>query len=79
MATVSGVAVIGDYATPGTNAAKVAALLALIPNPDASNAGGSGTTAGGTSNSYLDEMSPAAAVQIRAELASLAANVDEVA
>lgn len=61
-----GVQVIGDYATPATNKAKVNALLALIPNPDTTSS--SGAVAGG---GFLDEMSPAAAVQLRVELLAL--------
>lgn len=64
-----GVQVIGDYST-GTDRAKVNALLALIPNVDSTSS--SGAVAGG---GFLDEMSPAAAVQLRVELTALAAAV----
>ena len=78
MGATTGVAKIGDYTTPVGDANKVAALLALIPNPDASNAGGSGTVGGGpqgAANTYLDEMSPGCATQLRVEIAALAAAV----
>ena len=64
-----GVQTIGDY-TQGSPRAKVNALLALIPNPDSTSS--SGAVAGG---GFLDEMSPAAAVQLRVELTALAAAV----
>lgn len=78
MSATSGIATIGDYATPTTNATRIAVLLALIPNPDAS--GSSGAVAGGgtgSTNTYLDEMSPAAAAQLRVEIAALAAVLEE--
>lgn len=67
-----GVQVIGDYATPATPRKKVQALLALIPNPDTTSS--SGAVAGG---GFLDEMSPAAAVNLRVELTALAAAVPD--
>ena len=70
MSSAQGIQQIGDYATPATNAAKVNALLALIANPDTLSS--SGAQAGG---GFLDEMSPAAAVQLRVELTALAAAV----
>ena len=70
MAAVTGITVIGDYVTAGTDQAKVLRLLALIPDVDSTSS--SGAQAGG---GMLDEMSPAAAVQIRVELTALAANV----
>lgn len=75
MGATTGVAAIATYS--GSSAAKVAALLALIPNPDA-GANGTGAVAGGSygqNNTYLDEMSPAAAVQLRVELAALLASL----
>jgi hypothetical protein len=71
--TTAGIAAIGDYATPSGDPAKVQALLDLIANTD--NTSSSGATAGGASNSYLDEMSPAAAIQLRVELTALKAAV----
>lgn len=70
MAATTGMAKIGDYTTPSGDPAKVQALLDLIPNPDATNAGGSGV-GGPAGNSYFDEMSPAAAAQLRVEIAAL--------
>jgi hypothetical protein len=74
MANTSGMKTIGDYATPATNKLKAQALLDLIPNSD--TASSSGAVAGGTNgakNTHLDEMSPAAATQLRVELAALVA------
>lgn len=76
MSSVTGIAVIGDYVTPASDPLRVTALRNLIPNPDA--AAGTGPVGGGgqgTANSYLDEMSPSCAAQLRVELASLIANV----
>lgn len=76
MGATTGIAKIGDYTTPVGDANKVAALLALIPNPDA--VPGTGAVAGGgygQTNTYLDEMSPAAAAQLRVELIALQAAV----
>lgn len=69
MAAGTGVAAIADYTT-GTDPQKVAKLLALIPDVDTTSS--SGSQAGG---GFLDEMSPAAAVQLRVELTALMANV----
>lgn len=57
-----------------TDNLRVLGLLALIPNPD-TGIGSSGSNVPGTGNSYLDEMTPACAAALRAELTSLAANV----
>ena len=70
MASPQGVSTIGDYVSAGSDPAKVLRLLALIPDVDTVNS--SGAQAGG---GFLDEMSPAAAVQLRVELTALAANV----
>lgn len=59
----------------GTNKNKVAQLRALIPNPDAPT-GGSGAIQGGFG--YLDQMSPGAAAQLRAELIALEASITNV-
>ena len=79
MGASAGVGVIGDYATPATDADKVQALLDLIPNPDAPH--GTGAVAGGNQgivNTYLDEMSPGAAAQLRSELLALKSEVAAV-
>jgi hypothetical protein len=75
--STQGIAKIGDYATPGTDAHKVAALKALIPNPDNTSSSGA-TGGGGSTNSYLDEMSPACALQLLVELTALQAAVAQV-
>lgn len=74
MASTDGIQPIGDYATPATDKLKVQALLDLIPNID--SPGSSGSQAApklnqGRGNSFLDEMSPAAANQLRVELTAL--------
>lgn len=76
MSVTTGIAAIGDYATPSGDPAKVAALLALIPNPDStSSSGATGGGASGATNTFLDEMSPMCAAQLRVEIAALAAVV----
>lgn len=77
MGATTGLAAIGDYATPSGDPAKVQALINLIPNPDAAT-GSSGAVAvppNGTTNTYLDEMSPAAAAALIVELTALKAAV----
>lgn len=73
MPATQGMARIGDYTTPVGDANKVAALLALIPNPDSSigSNGAIAVPAAPRTNSYLDEMSPACAAQLRVEIAAL--------
>lgn len=80
MGASTGIGVIGDYATPATDALKVQALLDLIPNPDAPHGSGAMAVSGanGVTNTYLDEMSPGAAAQLRAELLALKASVAAV-
>lgn len=76
MSAISGVSPIGDYTGDATAGAAIDKLLALIPNPDAAH--GSGAVAGGNQgilNTYLDEMSPGAAAQLRVELLALKAEV----
>jgi hypothetical protein len=76
MTALSGVSVIGDYSGDATAGAAIDKLLALIPDPDAPH--GTGAVAGGaqgTLNTYLDEMSPGAAAQLRAELLAMKAEV----
>lgn len=77
MGSTTGVIKIGDYTTPSGDPAKVQALLDLIPDPDSANSSGSIAQAAGQSaaNTYLDEMSPAAATQLRVELIALKAAV----
>lgn len=73
MGATTGLNAIGFYIA-GTMAARLDALLALIPDPDAALANnGAVGGGGGATNTYLDEMSPAAAAQLRVELASVIA------
>lgn len=60
--------IVAQLSTSGitTTDALFDALIALIPDPDAAH--GSGAIQGGEGN--LDEMSPAAAAQLRVELAA---------
>lgn len=71
MAATTGIAAIATYdgVTAGANVQK---LIDLIANPDTTAT--SGAQAGG---GYLDQMSPAAAVQLRVELTALKAAVDD--
>lgn len=66
--------VVPQATLTGTNQAKIAAVRALIPDPDAPH--GSGAIQGG--NGYLDQMSPGAAAQLHAELIALEASVTNV-
>lgn len=70
MASSAGIQPIIDYGALADDDARVQALLDLIPNPDSTSS--SGATAGG---GFLDEISPAAAVQLRVELTALLAAV----
>lgn len=75
MSSITGLSPILTLA--GTNKAKVQQLIDIIPNPDAST-GSSGAVAGGNqgiANTYLDEMSPAAAAALRVELIALKASI----
>lgn len=77
MSAISGVTAIGVYSGDLTAGAAINKLLALIPDPDAPH--GSGAVAGGNQgilNTYLDEMSPGAAAQLRVELLALKAEVN---
>ncbi len=65
MAATTGIAPLVNYAGLANNAARVAALLALIPNPDVAPAKSGG--------GFLDEISPMAAAQLRVEITALAA------
>lgn len=71
-ASMTGIAPLVDYSALATNALRVAAFLALIPNIDTPNLGGTGAVSGG---GYLDEMSPVAANQLRVEITALIAEV----
>lgn len=72
MGATTGIMPIGDYTTPVGDPAKVNALLALIPNPDSTSSSGAKA---GVGSSYLDEMSPGCAAQLRVELGALAGKV----
>lgn len=73
MAATDGVEVVGTYPSAGVTTglanaqANIDALLALVPNPEVAPA-----QAGG---GFLDEMSSAAAIQLRVELAALRASL----
>lgn len=75
---VLGVSVQGDYTTGGpTNKQIVARLKALIANPAVAPAqAGQGKTPRGAG--FLDEMSPAAAIQLHVELAAVEAAITNV-
>ena len=78
MAAITGIQPVGDYTTGlPTNKATIDRLIALIPNVDVrpAQAGAARTPPGAN---FLDEMSPAAAVQLRVELAALRAAVEDV-
>jgi hypothetical protein len=70
MASSAGIQPINNYAGAASDPARVQLLLDAIPNPD--TASSSGSIAGG---GFLDEMSPAAAAQLRVELVALKAAV----
>lgn len=72
MAATTGISAVSAYDS-GTNKGKVQQLIDLIPNPDTTAS--SGAQAGG---GMLDEMSPAAATQLRVELAALKAAIADV-
>lgn len=73
MAATTGIAPIVNYAGISGNKAAIQALIDLIPDPDTTRT--SGAQSGG---GFLDEMSPAAAVQLRVELVALKAAVEDV-
>lgn len=73
MSSTAGIQPAGVYAGSANDQAAVDVLLNLIPNPDA-GIGSDGAKAGNNS-SYLDEMSPACAAQLRVELLALRAAV----
>lgn len=71
----AGIQPVGVYAGVETAGAALYELLSLIPNPDAPH--GSGAMANPNSGAgHLDEMSPGAAAQLRAELAAIIAVVN---
>jgi len=70
-----GLQTLGNYGAAANDAAAVQILINLIPNPDAPH--GTGAAAGGGKGAgFLDEMSPGAAAQLRAELTALQNAVD---
>jgi len=74
MSSITGIAVMGNYAGAATDSAAVDILIAMIPNPDTTSS--SGAQAGnGNAGSNLDEMSAIAAAQLRVELTALKAAV----
>lgn len=70
MSALTGISPVGNYAGVTTAGAGIDRLVALLPNPDTTST--SGAIAGG---GFLDQMSPAAVVQLRVELAALRAVV----
>lgn len=66
MGSGTGLTVLGDYQHDGTD---IDVLLALIPDPDVSPAQAGGVADG--SGGFLDQMSPAAAAQLRVELGAM--------
>lgn len=66
MGASTGIAAIANYAGAASDPARVQLLIDLIPDVDTNRT--SGAQAGG---GFLDEMSPAAAVQLRVELTAL--------
>lgn len=78
MSATTGVQPIVTY-NGATNKDKVQQLIDIIADPDAPH--GSGAVAGGNQgilNTYLDEMSPGAAAQLRVELVALKAAIANV-
>lgn len=66
MSVTDGIVAQGDTTGITNTNALFDMLIALIPNPDAPH--GSGAIQGGAGGGNLDEMSPAAAAQLRVEL-----------
>jgi hypothetical protein len=64
----AGMEVLGTYLHDGTD---IDVLLALIPDPDVAPAQAGGVNSASGSASFLDEMSPVAAAQLRNELAAM--------
>lgn len=70
MSAILGLAPVGNYAGVTTAGAGIDRLLAIIPNPDSTSRAGAQGGGG-----FLDEMSPAAAAQLRRDLTALKAVV----
>lgn len=62
-----------DYSGAATGGAAIDILTALIPDPDAPHGSGAAAAGGDVQSTFLDEMSPAAAAQLLAELAAMRA------
>lgn len=77
MGASTGVTVIGDYATPGTDPLKVQALIDMLPDPDTTSTSGAvaGSLRSPIGAGLLDEISVGALVQLRVELVALKAAV----
>lgn len=71
MTALTGISAVGSYTGATTAGAAIDILVALIPNPDSTST--SGAQAGGGN---LDEMSPAAAAQLRVDLAAMKAVIN---
>lgn len=71
MSAQDGMEVLGTYPDDATAGDAIDVLIDLIPDPDSTSS--SGAVQGGLG--FLDEMSPAAAAQLRVELAALKAAV----
>lgn len=71
MGITAGIQAIGDYANAANDAAAVAMLTALIPDPDTRESPNPREP-----GSILDSIPPLAAAQLRVELAALSAAVD---
>lgn len=70
----TGLVISTNYAGAATNAARIDLLLAKLPNPDAPAGTGPAAANGDRAgHSYLDEISPMACAEIRAELKALKA------
>lgn len=77
MGATTGIAALVNYAGGANDAARVQSLLDLIPDPDTLSSSGSvaGSGLSPVGANFLDEMSPAAATQLRVELTALKAAV----
>ena len=70
MSAILGIAAVGNYAGATTAGAAIDILLGIIPNPDTTSRAGAQGGGG-----FLDEMSPAAAAQLRRDLTAMKAVV----
>jgi hypothetical protein len=78
MAATDGIQPVNNYAAAANDKARVQALIDIIPDVDTKSSSGSQSAPGinqGNGGGFLDEMSPAAAVQLRVELIALMAAV----